>query len=132
MAANTAPVFQLKPLSDAPQTFASGDTTTKKTIVTGPTDSARVDAIYCCSDDTAAISLNFYLNNGSTDFYIGTVAIPIGAGYTTVSRIDAMTTLAPLLGYLWVPSGWTLKCACQATMTAAKTLTVVPQGGVYS
>jgi hypothetical protein len=91
-----------------------------------------VDAIYCCSDDTAAISLNFYLNNGSTDFYIGTMSVTAGAGYTTVSRVDAMTTIGGTLGYIWVPTGWSLKCACNATMTAAKTLTVTPQGGVYS
>jgi hypothetical protein len=132
MAANTAPVFQLKPLTDAPQQFTSADTTTKKTIVTGAADSTRVDSISVCSDDTAAVNLRFYLNNGSTDFYLGVVAVPIGSGYTTVTKVEAMTVLAPLLGYLWVPSGWTLKCSCLATMTAAKTLDVVPLGGVYS
>jgi len=132
MAANTNPIFELKPLTDTPKQFTSADTTTKKTLVSGATDSTRVDAISCCSNDTASISLNFYLNDGSTDFYIGTVTVTAGAGYTTVSKIDAITTLAPSLGYLWIPSGWSLKCACNATMTAAKTLDVVAHGGVYS
>jgi hypothetical protein len=132
MAANRNPIFQLKPLVDAPQQFTSADGANKKTLVAGAADSSRVDAISCCSNDTAAISLNFYLNNGATDFYIGTVVVPIGAGYTTVSKVDAITALAPVLGYLWIPSGWSLKCACNAAMTAAKTLDVVAHGGVYS
>jgi hypothetical protein len=133
MAANQKPIFEYKPLIDAPLQFATTDTTTKKTLIAGAADSSRIDAIHCCSNDTAAISLNFYINNSVTDFYIGTVAIPIGAGYTTVAKVDAITILAPVLGYLWIPTGWSLKCACNATMaTAGRVLDVVPQGGVYS
>jgi hypothetical protein len=132
MAANTAPVFQLKPLTDTPQTFVNADGTTKKTLVAGASDSTRVDSISVCSDDTSVRTLDFFLNNGSTDFYIGTVTLPIGSGYTTVGKVDAMTTLAPLLGYLWVPTGWSLKCAMNVAVTSGKTVTVVAHGGVYS
>jgi hypothetical protein len=132
MAANTAPVFQLKPLTDTPQTFVNADGTTVKTLVAGATDGTRVDSISVCSNDTAAVALNFHLNNGSTDFYIGVVNIPIGAGYTTIGKVDAMTTLAPLMGYLWIPTGWSLKCGCLGAVTAAKTVTVTAHGGVYS
>lgn len=132
MAANTSPIFQLKPLPVGGAQFTSADTTTKKTICTGATDGTRIDAIYVCSDDSAAVNLMFYLNDGSTDFYIGNVNIPAGSGYTTVVRVDAMSTLAPSLGYIWLEASKTLKAKCLATMTAAKTMDVVPVGGIYS
>lgn len=139
MAANTSPIFELKPLPVGTQTggawalqFTSGDTTTKKTLGTGATDSTRIDQIQCCSNDTAAINLAFYMSDGTTDFYLGNVNIPAGSGYTTVAAVDAISSLAPILGYLWVPSGATIKCNCVATMTAAKTLDVRAHGGLYS
>lgn len=130
MAANTSPIFEEAPIVGAAQ-FTSADTTTKKTVVTPGADGARVDSIMCSTNDTAAVNLAFYLNNGSTDFYIGNVNVPIGSGYTTVARVEAMTTLAPVLGYLTIPAGWTLKVNCVATMTAAKTTDVVAMGGDY-
>ena len=131
MAANTNPIFIDTPSNFAPKSFASGDTTTKKTIATGGADGSRVDSIMVSSDDTAAVNLAFYLNDGSTDYYIGNVNVPIGSGYTTVARVEAMQTLGPQTGYLFVPNGWTLKCNCVATMTAAKICTVVASGGDY-
>jgi hypothetical protein len=77
------------------------------------------------------VNLAFYLNNGSTNYYIGVVNLPIGTGYTTVARVEAMAVLAPLLGYLVVPTGWTLQAGCVATMTTGKTTDVVAMGGDY-
>lgn len=130
MAANTSPIFE-KTSAPTGLQFTSADTNTKKTLATGGADGTRIDSISLCSNDTAAIVLNFYLNIGGTDFYIGCVTVAIGAGYTTVLRQDAIPTIAPLLGYLWLGSGHILKCACNATMTAAKTLDVVALGGTY-
>ena len=130
MAANTTPIFEAAPIASGLQ-FTSADTTTKKNLRTGSTNGDRIDGIYCSTNDTAAVNLNFYINDGSTDFYIGVVNVPIGSGYTTVSRVDAMATLAPLLGYLALPSGYILKVSCLATMTAAKTTDIVAAGGTY-
>lgn len=136
MAANTTgPIWELVPSIFTPVTFASGDASNKKTIATGATtgDAAgsRIDSIMCSTDDTTAVNLAFYLTVGGTDYYIGVVNLPIGSGYTTVARVEAMATLSPTLGYLLVPNGAVLKCNCVATMTAAKTTTVVPMGGDY-
>jgi hypothetical protein len=135
MAANTNPIFEATPQLFAPAQFTSADTTSKKTIATGLTTGnaagSRVDSIMCSTDDTVTVNLAFYLALGGTDYYIGNVNLPIGSGYTTVSRVEAMSTLAPLLGYLVVPNGATLKVNCVATMTAAKTTTVVAMGGDY-
>jgi hypothetical protein len=132
MAAGTSPIFEQVVSIGAPKTFTSADTTAKKTIASGDTDGTRIDMVMVSSDDTAAVNLMFYITLSGTDYFIGNVNIPIGSGYTTVARVDAMATLSPVLGYLAIPSGADLKCACLATMTAAKTLTVVPMGGDYS
>ena len=131
MSANTAPIFIASVTNGAPKTFTSADTTSKKTIASGGTNGTRIDSIMCSTDDSASVNLAFYLAVAGTDYYIGNVNLPAGSGFTTVARVEALTTLAPALGYLTLPSGVDLKCACVATMTAAKTTTVVPQGGDY-
>ena len=130
MAANTSPIFELVPTDKGVQ-FTSADTTTKKNVQTGGANGTRIDAVMCSTNDTAAVNLAFYISDGTTDFYIGNVNLPIGSGYTTVARVDAMATLSPTLGYLVLPSGYILKAACVATMTAAKTTDVVAMGGDY-
>lgn len=135
MASNPNPIFEFVLTLGTPQTFASGDTTTKKTIATGSSSGnnagTRIDTIMVSTDDTTAVNLAFYVNVSSTDYYIGNVQVPIGSGYTNVVRVDAITTLAPVLKYLVLPPGVALKCNCVATMTAAKTTTVVAMGGDY-
>ena len=130
MAQNTSPIFELVPTDKGVQ-FTSTDTTAKKSIQTGGTNATRIDAVYCSTNDTATVNLAFYINDTVTDFYIGNVNLPIGAGYTTIPRVDALATLAPTLGYLVLPSGYILKTNCVATMTAAKTTDVVATGGDY-
>lgn len=130
MAQNTSPIFELVPTDKGVQ-FAAADTTAKKSIQTGGTNGTRVDSIMCSTNDTTTVNLAFYINDTSTDYYVGNVNLPIGAGYTTVARVDAMATLSPTLGYLVLPSGYILKVNCVATMTAAKTTDVVAMGGDY-
>lgn len=132
MAANTTPIFTKTPIVTGVQ-FTNADASNKKNLVTGATDGTRIDAIYCSTNDTAAVNLAFYINDGATDFYIGNVNLPIGSGYTTVVRVDALATLATVnLPFLLLPNGYILKCNCVATMTAAKTTDVVAVGGNYS
>jgi len=131
MAANTSPIFELTVSCGSPQTFTSADASNKKTLVTGGTYGTRLDSIMVSTDDTAAVNLAFYISISGTDYYIGNVNVPAGSGYTTVARVDAMLTLSPVLGYLALPASALLKCNCVATMTAAKTTTIVPMGGDY-
>ena len=131
MAQNTAPIFELVPIVKGSQ-FTNADTTAKKTLVTADaTDGTRIDSIMCSTDDTATVNMRFYINDGTTDFYIGVVNLPISAGYAGVARVEAMATLSPSLGYLFIPAGGSLKGACLATMTAAKTTDIVAMGGDF-
>jgi len=130
MAAGTSPIFEAA-VRDLGIQFTSADTTTKKSLGSIGSNGTRIDSIMVSTNDTTAVNLAFYINDGSTDFYIGVVNVPIGSGYTTVARVEAIATLAPILGYLVLPTGYTLKAACVATMTAAKTTDVVAMGGDY-
>ena len=130
MAANTSPIFEAAPKSSGAQ-FTSADASTKKTIATGGTNGTRIDMISCCTNDTSAVNLAFYITTGGVDYYIGNVPLAAGAGYTTVARVDAISYLAPTLGYLVLASGESLKANCVATMTAAKTTDVAAMQGDY-
>lgn len=131
MSANTAPVFVASPHVSGSQ-FTSTDTTTKKTLLTAGGNGTRIDGILCSTNDTTTVNLAFYINNGSIDFYIGNVNLPIGAGYTTIPRVDAMSTLEPTnLKALVIPAGYILKANCVATMTGAKTTDVLCVGGDF-
>jgi hypothetical protein len=130
MAANTSPIFELTPFMKG-DTLDDGDTTVAITLITGGTNGTRIDSLMCSTNDTAAVNLRFYVDNGGADLYLGVVLLPIGSGYTTVVRVEAMATLAPGLGYLVLQSASELKVSCLATMTAAKLTTVIALGGDY-
>ncbi len=131
MTANVAgPIWEIVPFSVGQQ-FTSADTTTKKTLVTAGSNGSRVDMIACDTNDTTAVNLAFYIGHSGTDYYIGNVSVPIGSGYTTVIRVEAIATLSPVLGYIALGPSDTLKVNCVATMTAAKTTDVVAMGGDY-
>lgn len=132
MAANTQPIFEKLPSNFTPVTFTNSDASNKKTIVTADsTNGSRVDSVMISTDDTTAVNLAFYITISGTDYYIGNVNVPIGSGFTTVVRVEAMTTLAPYLQYLALAPSALLKCNCVATMTSGKTCYVVPMGGDF-
>jgi hypothetical protein len=130
MAANTSPIFELAPFLKG-DTLDDGDTTVAITLITGAANGTRIDSLKCTTNDTAAVNLRFYIDNGGADLYLGVVALAIGSGYTTVEPVEGMTTLSPTLGYLVLPSASELKVSCLATMTAAKVTTILAMGGDY-
>jgi hypothetical protein len=134
MAANTSPIFELTPYVKGLQ-FTSADTTTKKTLVaTGdiPAEGLRVDAITVTSNDTASVTLLWYVNDGTTDFHLGDTVIALSSGYDAVARVNVLATIAAELGFLILPTGYSLKAACKVTMTSAKTLDIVALGGKFA
>lgn len=134
--ANTAPIFE-GGINNKGVQFTSGDGTSKKTIFTAGNYGSRIDSVSLCSNDTAIVGLNFYINDLTNDYYLGTVSVAAGAGYTSIAKQDALPTLAPTgtnlarAGFIALPSGWLLKAACTATMTFAKTGDIVAFGGDF-
>lgn len=114
-------------------TIVAADTTALKTVYTGATNDSIVKALQVVSDDTSARVLNVYINNGSTDFLLGSVNVPLASGTNgTAAAVDLLGgTLLPGLPYdangkrvLPLPAAYVLKVSCQTTVTAAKTVTV--------
>jgi len=115
-------------------TIVPADTTTLKTLFTAGTNDAIVKAINVQSTDTAARVVQLWVNDGSTDFLIGSVNIPLRSGDNgTAATIDLLGgTLMPSLPYdssgkriLPLPAGYILKVNSQATVTSAKEITFV-------
>lgn len=111
-------------------TMTSADTTALKTCFTAAATDSDVKAIVVATNDTAAVNLLLYITRGGVDYLLGTVNIPIASGSNgTVVSVDLLNAISnpglPLdnVGkrYLPLKTGDTLKVACLATMTAAKT-----------
>jgi hypothetical protein len=114
--------------------IAPADTTTLKTLYTAGSNDAIVKAINVQSTDTAARVVELWVNDGSTDYKIGAVNIPLRSGDNgTAATIDLLGgTLMPSLPYdangkriLILPAGYILKVKSQATVTAATEITFV-------
>ncbi len=113
-----------------------GDTTTTQDLVTAGADGSRINNISVTSDDTAAIDLLVYYYDGTTDFLIARVTIPIGAGTDgstpPVSLLNAtdMPFLDDDLSY-YLEGTDKLRIAAQATVTTAKKISLVATFGDY-
>ncbi len=130
MAANTSPIFEATPWTKGCQlTNATG--TTKTLVVSAGTNGSRIDQIACSTTDTAAETLSFWVYSGSVYYHLGDVSLAIGAGYTTVARVDAIATLAPTLGYLVLQSGYSLYVSVGTAVTSGNQTDIVPQGGDF-
>jgi hypothetical protein len=108
------------------------ETTTLVTLFTAGSNDAVVKAINVQSTDTAARVVQLWVNDGSADYLIGAVNIPLRSGDNgTAAAVDLLGgTLMPSLPYdangkrvLPLPAGYILKVNSQATVTAAKEIT---------
>ena len=131
----TSPQFVSVPNVSA-VTFVNADGTTAKTLWTPGSNGGRLGSISAVSDDTAAVSAQLYVRLSGTNYKIGTVSVPIGAGATTsVISLNLMVlSVLPFLdsdGALRLPSGSSVMIAPIAAVTAAKTATFVAFGGDF-
>lgn len=135
MAWNTSPIFEKEVYSAEAEYTNSDSALTKKTLISSgdvPTEGLRIDMISMFSTDTTAREIRFYKNDGSTDYPIGGVTVAIGAGTGTVALQDAIQSLAPAVGYITLPTGYSLKVENQTQVTSAKTVDIVAQGGKFT
>lgn len=129
MAANTNPIHPLVPQNPA-VTVSNADGTTKKTVLIAGANGTRLDSLHICSDDTAQALLNFYLNTGNSDSFIGQVAIPAGSGSGSTAWQEGLATLNNNLS-MTLAAGAILKVAASAAVTSTKTVTIVAFGGDF-
>jgi hypothetical protein len=121
-------------------TLTSADTTTLKTCFTAATEDSDVKSIIATTDDSAIINLRLYVTRSSVDYLLGTVRLAALSGSDgAVNGVDLLNGIAmpglpaDNIGKRYIPlkSGDTLKVACVASMTAAKTCWVSVFGQNY-
>jgi hypothetical protein len=120
--------------------LTSANTTVAATLYTSPADSAVVKSLVVSTNDTSAVNLVVCINNGATDFVIGTVNIPINSGYTgAIASVDVLgSALLPGLPrdingrpVILLQAGHSLKVGALVTMTAARVCNVIAQVEEY-
>jgi hypothetical protein len=109
--------------------LTSADTTTFVTLYTASTDDAVVKSLTVTTTDTAAVNLKIAINDGTTDFLLGTVRVALASGTDgAAASVDILgSSLLPGLPrdlnnrtILPLKNGYILKVGCLVTMTAAK------------
>jgi len=111
-------------------------TTVLQTLLTAGIEGARVNMISAVSDDTVEMVVDLYVNDGASDFLIGSVTVP------TLSGTDGSTPAASLLNAadlpylgedlsLFLEGGNLLKAAVQTTVSTDKAITLVATYGDY-
>lgn len=134
--ANTNPIFQSGPSNGAPATIVNADGSAEKTIYTAGANGALVDSVFVTSDDTSAVVLNVFVNDGTTSYLIGAVNVPTLSGTNGIAAGVNLLSLGdiPALqtgGGLALAPTYKLNVAAQSAVTAAKTVTLVAAGGDY-
>ena len=123
------------------QQILPADTTTIKTIATAATNGSVIEYINVASTDTVARDLVFYLNDGTTNYQLFTLSIPINSGNT-----NAIAAVAPLNSTLWpstpfnnsgnkfiyLGQGWSLRVNSTVAVSATRVINIVAHGGDYS
>jgi len=119
--------------------FTANDDGAKKLVVPAGANGSIVDAMALSSDDvTTPYAVQFYVNDGTTDFLFGTVELLVAAGAQIAAPgVDVLRSGmfggSPLDGgpYLRLGSGFSIKFRSTTLVAAGKTLTCIAQGGDY-
>lgn len=121
-------------------TFVNADGTTAKTVFTAGSNDSDLKMLSITSNDTASVNMQVEYFDGSTAYLIGTVrAVTLTGTDGAANAVDLLNSTAlPFLPvddagkrYIPVKTGHTIKVAPVATVTAAKTVTVVAIGYDY-
>lgn len=124
-------------IANAGLDIENADGTTVQALITGGTNGTRVNSISITSTDTSAVILDVFFYDGSSDFQIGTVTIPIGAG-TDAGTTPAVSLLnqtnLPFLGEdlsYYLADTEAIRLAPQSAVTAATKVACVANCGTY-
>lgn len=118
--------------SVSPTTFTATDTTVAKAVVTAPGGPWHLFEILFTSDDTAAQVADVFVHVGATNFLIGSISIPAGTGKNGVAPVGFIKNEIPdSQTGLDFAGATSVQVAMEATVTAAKTVTVTAFLAVY-
>lgn len=120
------PFFPQLPKSYTKQIVAA-DTTTTVDVFTAATNGTRIDAIAVTMTFATAVDLLLYINNGTTDFLLGRIQIPVSSGNTNSAPTVFPLNSNQLSGlcvdgfgnpYLFLTGGFKLRASVSATLTS--------------
>lgn len=129
---NTKPIFPGTPKTST-VAIANADGTTKKTLVTAGVAGARLDQIRVCSDDTAAVTLQFFssIDGGATWVIQGEVIVPAGSGTNdTALWVEALDSLNSE-NAMAMQAAEVLGVAAKTAVTSGKTVTITARWGDF-
>lgn len=134
---SSTPAFVSTPKSPAIQ-IANADGTNYKTLMAAGSSGSRVDiGSIVNSDASNAYVLKVAVKIGATDFPIGEVAVPAGAGSNGSTKAVSLlnSTDLPFLvnsdGVLFLQASAELRVGAKTTVSGSNTMTVLAQGGDY-
>lgn len=139
MANSNVPMF-IQTIKNWPAQILPADTTTLKTVVTGGSQGSKVEQLNVTSTDTSARDMALWWTISATNYLIGTISIPITAGFTNAiptvnllrnSQIPGVKIDANGNPYLYVASGTVLAVSTLTTVTAAKAIQITGEGGDF-
>lgn len=130
-----------------PQTLRNGvvqivpaDASTLKTVFTPGASGSKLDHVLITSTDTSARDIQFYLTISAVDYLLGTISIPANSGFTNSVSIVSLLDHTRMTGMLTdvngnkfviLAAGSVLKAKMLTTITAAKVVNVITQGGDF-
>ena len=119
-------------------TLTNADGTTVKDLIAPSGNDIHVHGISVASDDTSAIEVQLWSNDGTTDGLLTTKSIPAGAGNSDAVVAESLLDEAhmPALDsspgrFLTVGDGEKLRIGAKTAVTSAKTIWVTVFYGAY-
>jgi len=136
MAVNTNPIF-IADRGAWPLELDNADGTNALALVVAGANGTLIEAIAATTTDTSDVEVDLLISDGTTDYAVGSVTVPAGAGTDggTTAAVDLLqqTDLQWLRDDLTLAltAGHTLKAAAHAAITSAKVVHLVAFGGDY-
>jgi hypothetical protein len=122
----------------AAASIANGDGTAFKSFFVAGASGSRVDAASITNSDAAnAYVVQVAVKIGGTDYVVGEVTVPVGAGTNgsakAVNLLDStyLPQLAATLGVLYLGAGAELRLRAKSVVAGSNSLTFVAHGGDY-
>lgn len=118
--------------------IANADATNFKTIMTGAANGSRLDVLSATNGDAAnPYVLQLSIQKGGTDYPVGEVTLPAGAGTNgtakAVNLLNAtdLPQLANTLNCLFLEPSASLRAKAKTTVSGVNTIAIVGVGGDY-
>lgn len=127
--AKSTSIYVAQKYTAASVTFVNADSTTAKSIYTASADGGMVRKILVSSDDTSARVVRLYRRISATNYLLGSVSIPIGAGTAGAVSVDIVASLYDKIDnagnkLLGMPASGELQASVEVAVTSNKTLTI--------